>query len=50
MEEAAFVEWIKKDGDEVKAGEAAGVSETWRCLRGGGGTGRRFEEPGCIGR
>ena len=21
MEDAAFVEWIKKDGDEVKAGE-----------------------------
>jgi len=33
MEEAAFVEWIKKDGDEVKAGEPLFAVETDKAVQ-----------------
>lgn len=33
MEEAAFVEWLKKDGDEVKAGEALFSVETDKAVQ-----------------
>jgi pyruvate dehydrogenase E2 component (dihydrolipoamide acetyltransferase) len=33
MEEAAFVEWIKKDGDEVKAGEPLFAIETDKAVQ-----------------